>query len=114
MPSGPIGAQATIAVVITRPQGRVDRLSDPFLLELVGGIGDAASERGCDFLVSHVAPSTYDDLSALMATNRADGVIFLGQSSMFAEFNKLRSEEHTSELQSLMRISYAVSCLQKK
>src|SRR3546814_9064244 len=25
-----------------------------------------------------------------------------------------RSEEHTSELQSLMRISYAVSCLQKQ
>src|SRR3546814_6585312 len=32
-----------------------------------------------------------------------------------AELNaKLRSEEHTSELQSLMRISYAVFCLQKK
>src|SRR3546814_7158852 len=27
---------------------------------------------------------------------------------------KQRSEEHTSELQSLMRISYAVFCLQKK
>src|SRR3546814_4894934 len=27
---------------------------------------------------------------------------------------RLRSEEHTSELQSLMRISYAVFCLQKK
>src|SRR3546814_6036363 len=27
---------------------------------------------------------------------------------------KLRSEEHTSELQSLMRISYAVFCLQNK
>src|SRR3546814_4765196 len=26
----------------------------------------------------------------------------------------MRSEEHTSELQSLMRISYAVSCLKKK
>src|SRR3546814_2406982 len=26
----------------------------------------------------------------------------------------VRSEEHTSELQSLMRISYAVSCLKKK
>src|SRR3546814_8642591 len=26
----------------------------------------------------------------------------------------VRSEEHTSELQSLMRISYAVFCLQKK
>src|SRR3546814_10818701 len=32
------------------------------------------------------------------------------------EYNYLckRSEEHTSELQSLMRISYAVFCLQKK
>src|SRR3546814_3713706 len=28
--------------------------------------------------------------------------------------NLARSEEHTSELQSLMRISYAVFCLQKK
>src|SRR3546814_14369604 len=28
--------------------------------------------------------------------------------------NRGRSEEHTSELQSLMRISYAVSCLKKK
>src|SRR3546814_5424071 len=27
---------------------------------------------------------------------------------------KFRSEEHTSELQSLMRISYAVFCLKKK
>src|SRR3546814_1331769 len=30
-----------------------------------------------------------------------------------AVFSKGRSEEHTSELQSLMRISYAVFCLQK-
>src|SRR3546814_1261064 len=31
-----------------------------------------------------------------------------------AEVAALRSEEHTSELQSLMRISYAVFCLKKK
>src|SRR3546814_6534966 len=31
-----------------------------------------------------------------------------------AEFVAMRSEEHTSELQSLMRISYAVFCLKKK
>src|SRR3546814_7801568 len=34
-----------------------------------------------------------------------------------AEYNRnwdYRSEEHTSELQSLMRISYAVFCLKKK
>src|SRR3546814_8225216 len=34
----------------------------------------------------------------------------------FFDFDKstIRSEEHTSELQSLMRISYAVFCLKKK
>src|SRR3546814_4611301 len=31
-----------------------------------------------------------------------------------AGFGRKRSEEHTSELQSLMRISYAVFCLKKK
>src|SRR3546814_4334755 len=31
-----------------------------------------------------------------------------------AAFGSTRSEEHTSELQSLMRISYAVFCLKKK
>src|SRR3546814_7142120 len=30
------------------------------------------------------------------------------------ELDRERSEEHTSELQSLMRISYAVFCLKKK
>src|SRR3546814_1307251 len=30
------------------------------------------------------------------------------------EHHEVRSEEHTSELQSLMRISYAVFCLKKK
>src|SRR3546814_8157336 len=33
---------------------------------------------------------------------------------MSALANRTRSEEHTSELQSLMRISYAVFCLKKK
>src|SRR3546814_4926499 len=35
-------------------------------------------------------------------------------SSTGAFANRKRSEEHTSELQSLMRISYAVFCLKKK
>src|SRR3546814_8990218 len=33
---------------------------------------------------------------------------------LFTPIAKLRSEEHTSELQSLMRISFAVFCLKKK
>src|SRR3546814_1648089 len=34
--------------------------------------------------------------------------------SLYALSPAVRSEEHTSELQSLMRISYAVFCLKKK
>src|SRR3546814_2852490 len=33
---------------------------------------------------------------------------------VLAQYRGIRSEEHTSELQSLMRISYAVFCLKKK
>src|SRR3546814_7175888 len=38
----------------------------------------------------------------------------LGMPALPATFYERRSEEHTSELQSLMRISYAVFCLKKK
>src|SRR3546814_7593330 len=34
--------------------------------------------------------------------------------ALFRLLSNVRSEEHTSELQSLMRISYAVFCLKKK
>src|SRR3546814_10598252 len=37
-----------------------------------------------------------------------------GFNNIFARNFKVRSEEHTSELQSLMRNSYAVFCLKKK
>src|SRR3546814_9316087 len=38
----------------------------------------------------------------------------VGSTVSIALRNVVRSEEHTSELQSLMRISYAVFCLKKK
>src|SRR3546814_9943000 len=38
---------------------------------------------------------------------------FLVEAGQVAHAHRARSEEHTSELQSLMRISYAVFCLQK-
>ena len=93
MPAGPTEAAATIAIVIPRPQGRDARLSDPFVLELVAGVGEAARAHGCDFIVSHVAPSGLEDLTVLMATNRVNGVIFLGQSSLHAAFNRLAEHE---------------------
>src|SRR3546814_11462288 len=50
--------------------------------------------------------------------SRADPAAAGGQGRGFPghnrEYRAGRSEEHTSELQSLMRISYAVFCLKKK
>src|SRR3546814_2453199 len=54
------------------------------------------------------APATLDALQALATAGRLDA----GIADDLAE--SYRSEEHTSELQSLMRISYAVFCLKKK
>ncbi len=93
MPSGPTAAAATLAIVIPRPQGRGAQLSDPFVLELIAGVGEAARGRGCDFIVSHVTPNGADELLALMETNRSSGVIFLGQSSLHAAFNRLAATQ---------------------
>ena len=93
MPAGPIGAQGTIALVTPRPQGREGRLSDPFFLELLAGVGEAARERGCDLVMSHVSPANLDDLTVAMTTSRADGVIFLGQSTLHGAFNRMAETE---------------------
>src|SRR3546814_3081068 len=56
----------------------------------------------------------------LFHPQEADGIVdqqitlhLIGEMTAGYEF-QARSEEHTSELQSLMRISYAVFCLKKK
>src|SRR3546814_6289466 len=45
---------------------------------------------------------------------RLEELLRLYFDELFPGFQVKRSEEHTSELQSLMRISYAVFCLKKK
>src|SRR3546814_1122679 len=61
------------------------------------------------------APAPVVGTAQLVIDEAIDGLVaddpaafFLGQTP------RHRSEEHTSELQSLMRISYAVFCLKKK
>lgn len=93
MPASLDRAVATISIVIPTPQGREGWLLDPFFLELIGGIGEAARESRCDFLVSHAIPQSYDDLSKLLETNRSDGVIFLGQSFLHERLNRLAAVE---------------------
>src|SRR3546814_7819984 len=71
----------------------------------------------------HERYGTLDDFQRLVQESHARGLRILldfvpGHTSdehpWFLESRESRSEEHTSELQSLMRISYAVFCLKKK
>src|SRR3546814_4241312 len=66
-------------------------------------------------LKSVIVPSVQSPPSMLKLhdfCNRAGAVTL--DALMMIVIDKGRSEEHTSELQSLMRISYAVFCLKKK
>src|SRR3546814_4637371 len=56
----------------------------------------------------------YDGWSGLALISQPDAPFDLCMSSPDASYFQLRTEEHTSEPQSLMRISYTVFCLKKK
>src|SRR3546814_4015479 len=56
-----------------------------------------------------------DDVKQFITNgSTAQVAIILAVTDPDAGTRAMRSEEHTSELQSLMRISYAVSCLKKQ
>src|SRR3546814_4701710 len=71
--------------------------------------------------VGHGAVEIFRKLAAIVAVEpifivvgRADGAHALADRVEIVLGGQGRSEEHTSELQSLMRISYAVLCLKQK
>src|SRR3546814_4104969 len=59
-------------------------------------------------------PSAPPRIWAINLTNDADRSACIFYICDLKIKGRVRSEEHTSELQSLMRISYAVFCLKKK
>src|SRR3546814_8329179 len=60
------------------------------------------------------APEAADDFGAEQRHLTVMFCDLVGSTELSARYEPERSEEHTSELQSLMRISYAVFCLKKK
>src|SRR3546814_4298080 len=85
------------------------------LVSALYGDYQAVQFRGCD-----IGRAGYGSLVLmLLVAPIAEELLFRGWAYAFLErvySTKwvIRSEEHTSELQSLMRISYAVFCLKKK
>src|SRR3546814_10206088 len=86
---------------------------------------DAAGRVGPVHAIAHDGMRLDDDLSAVLPACFADACVasvapdglrteLLDVLAQRCRRISLRSEAHTSELQSLMRISYAVLCLNKK
>src|SRR3546814_8585733 len=77
-------------------------------------LGYTARERPARSGISIGHPAiTAGTLGGLVRDGETGAVAMLSNNHVLANSND-RSEEHTSELQSLMRISYAVFCLKKK
>jgi DNA-binding LacI/PurR family transcriptional regulator len=81
-----VGAQSlrlkdnrTVALVV--PYGRDGRqsLSDPFFLAMLGSIANALTDHGMQMLLSRVDEDQLDSVSQIFASNRAVGVIIVGQ-----------------------------------
>src|SRR3546814_6248242 len=77
-------------------------------LMLVGGAGAVLGPIAVSLLMRQMGPGGF--FACVAAVHTAIGLFALYRMTRRAP----RSEDHTSELQSLMRISYAVFCLQKK
>src|SRR3546814_7442687 len=78
-----------------------------------------AVEDQLDGLLPQDGAVPVDGVSGLEGTvAQAEDALITAEADLAAEdssgYTAGRSEEHTSELQSLMRISYAVFCLKKK
>src|SRR3546814_3061253 len=75
-----------------------------------------ALERGVKLRVSMSGLRSVEHVGGLdnWLAKTSDEKLSLKARRLKREIEKKRSEEHTSELQSLMRISYAVFCLKKK
>src|SRR3546814_7537023 len=96
------------------PEARLDpafERIDLLGLDEIDLVGAAISEavEGPRAVAAAVAGVDHDILDRLPVDDRAPG-----DASRRALAPETRSEEHTSEIQSLMRISYAVFCLNNK
>src|SRR3546814_3419064 len=94
--------------------GNIDAVE--LLALIVALIGGLLVDEGVDGNGGLAGLAVADDQLALTAADgnqRVNG-LEAGLDGLMHRFARNRSEEHTSELQSLMRISYAVFCLKKK
>src|SRR3546814_9898380 len=111
--SSDLGTVAQIAAGKRRGDFAVDRqrLQRQFLLHRLVDAGEIGVRVGG---AGEAAAVEIGDLADALGDRAADQGFDVAGHGVSPVSGSWRSEEHTSELQSLMRISYAVFCLKKK
>lgn len=79
----------TIAIVIPLEHASKQRLSDPFFLEMLGGIADELAARGYSMLLSKTTQDPREWIANMLGSRRVDGVIVIGQSLHHEHLNEL-------------------------
>jgi DNA-binding LacI/PurR family transcriptional regulator len=85
----------TIAVVIPLEHASKQRLSDPFFLEMLGGIADELAARGYSMLLSKTTQDPREWITNMVGSRRVDGVIVIGQSLHHEQLNELAASRVT-------------------
>lgn len=79
-----IKRRGAIGVVIPLGHDRAQHISDPFFMTMIGCLADELTERGFDLVLSRVIPDREDWLEDMIAGDRVDGYIIIGQSDQSA------------------------------
>lgn len=68
-------------------------MSDPFFLDMLGGIADALSENDYDLLLAHGPIMNVLDLKDSRVMRQSDGVLFVGQGEQHEHLNELAATD---------------------
>lgn len=71
----------TISVVIPLAHETGQALTDPFFVQMIGHLADEVTQRGYGMFLQKVLPPMDDWLARLIGSQRADGIIVIGQST---------------------------------
>ena len=82
---------SVISVVFMLDIESKQHMSDPFFLDMLGGIADALAEHDYDLLLAHAPIADVSELEESRVIKQADGVIFIGQGEQHAQLNELAS-----------------------
>lgn len=80
---------SVISVVFMLDIKSEQHMSDPFFLEMLGGIADCLAEHEYDLLLAHAPIPNILELEDSRVLQHSDGVIFVGQGEQHEQLNRL-------------------------